>query len=191
MPPPADPSLAFPRDGSRPGAVVAFGWLNIAFGLLGALFSPGFLIVLLIAARYEPDDPSLARIAHDATYRFYLFTTTSVVTLACLAELASGVGLLRRRRWGWRTAIAYAVFSLVYPVAEFVVDYALSTHRDLIAAGRAGDQEQVETLLVEGAVHLIVVAATMLYAALLLYGMIREDVRRWFWNSKPSIPPPR
>ncbi len=181
-----DPTLAPAWDEKRPGSVMTCGVLNVAFGVLGALVNPAWLALFFVLAWSDPDDPSSARIIRDPSYRVFLVAGASLATIACLVQFASGIGLLRGRRWGWRLAIGYAVFSLVFPVAEFLIDYAMATHVDIVQAGRAGGRDEVLSQVATEATFLIYNGLTMIYPAILLYVMTRKDVRRWFSRRNPA-----
>ncbi|MDB5352277.1 MAG: hypothetical protein JWN86_3524 [Planctomycetota bacterium] len=156
------------------------GGLNCLFGGLGVLWNPLVTGGVYVFSATDPADPWYRHVTTDPVYRGFLVVFIVMVTAACLVQVASGIGLLRGKRWGWTLGIGYAIFSLIAPVAEYLIDYVLATHQIILEAGRAGEEDAFVVQVAGTAFHIVYNIAMMIYPAILLYVLMRPDVRRAF-----------
>ena len=110
----------------RPTSLYAIAVLNLILGMFGVLIDSASTVSIFaertLAARYLDDKQQAERaeiervlakeLPHLPTYR--LLFNVAIPWFLTLALLASGVGLIRIRAWGWWLAILYACASLMH-----------------------------------------------------------------------------
>jgi hypothetical protein len=124
-----------------PRSIFLVGILNIVIGMFGVVWQTCGTATVLgqqqLAARFfdqeQRDDlaASQQELAEKAPYlrAYQLIVGIAVPWLLTLMLLASGVGLLRLRTWGWILAIVYALLSLLHKIAQgtYTIFFLLGT----------------------------------------------------------------
>jgi hypothetical protein len=126
---------------SGPRSIFLVGILNIVIGMIGVVWQTCGTATVLgeqqLAARFFDQEQrdnlpaSEQELAEKAPYlrAFQLIVWIAVPWLLTLILLASGVGLLRLRTWGWILAIVYALLSLLHKivVGTYTIFFLLGT----------------------------------------------------------------
>lgn len=132
----------------RPTSLYAIAVLNLVVGVFGVLVDSASTVSIFaertLAARYLDDKQQFERaqiesvlakeLPHLPAYR--LVFNVAIPWLLTLALLASGVGLLRLKAWGWWLAILYGCASLLHKVGMgiYTVVFLLPAYRELPGA---------------------------------------------------------
>jgi hypothetical protein len=115
-------------DVPRPGAVTAIGILNLLVGIAGLLCCAcgggtigfmGYGFSQIPPPRAGEPDVKARFLALDAefpTAKFFFIAVFVALFLLALLYLTSGIGLLKMRHWGRRTALVAAVGTILYLV---------------------------------------------------------------------------
>ena len=113
-------------DVPRPGAVTAIGILNLLVGIAGSLCCAcgsgtigfmGYGFSQIPPPRADEPDVKARFLALDAefpTAKFFFIAVFVAVLVLALLYLTSGIGLLKMRQWGRRTAFVAAVGTILY-----------------------------------------------------------------------------
>jgi energy-converting hydrogenase Eha subunit A len=154
---PAAPTAPSPPP-AVPAAVKVFGILNLVFGSLGLLCSPFSLFAMKQAPHIYGNQPLM---------RAWLPISVGLGLVGGTVLLASGVGLCRRRVWGRKLAVYYAIFALVVGIFSSVLTVAaLFGNSALAGPERIGG-------LVGGVFGFIV---NLAYNGLLIFFLTRKPV---------------
>jgi hypothetical protein len=172
----------------RPTAVTVLGILNIVFAVLGVF---GMLATL---AMFSPtagsNNPALKLMQESPRYLMWLKVTIPIGVLGCLALLASGIGLLRLKRWARTLSIGYAIYAIVFGIAGVVMNFIFLFRPLLEEAQRSQGPEAAGAIgvalggTVGGCVGLI-------FPIVLLAFMVRPKVVAAFRPvAPPAVPAP-
>jgi hypothetical protein len=107
----------------RPTVVVAFGFLNIVFGLLGMCGTAMSVIVVFGPGNLGAGAQNNPFLVQDGLVGAWLKLSVFLGAASCLVLIASGFGLLAMREWARKLSLGYAVysvFSLVITLCVFV-----------------------------------------------------------------------
>lgn len=114
----------FQAQGRRPTSVTVFGILNIVFGGLTILCSPVGIFVLMM--------PQPQTVVLPASIRFFSFISYGLGFLIAFVLLASGIGLLRLRKWARQVTYLYGWFTIIWAIVSTAISillYALTLDR--------------------------------------------------------------
>ncbi len=165
----------------RPGAVTAFGILNIVFGGLGVLCTPMSLLFLWFQ---RARDLPIQRVMDASAGLFaYWVAMAAFSMLSALALIAAGIGLLQLRPWARVLSIVYGIFSIVVGIVGMMVN-AVFVFGPMITRARTGGPEAAASLvgLTAGTIGGII---GMVYPILLLVFMTRPRIRDAFHRQDP------
>lgn len=167
----AAPSPA-PAGAARPTSATVLGSLNLIFGGIEIVLGLGTLASLLL-----PHSPS----AHDVKARIPGAHAVDVAaeaagTVAAALLVASGVGLLKGRRFGRTLAIVYACLELGIRVARFAYFLAVLFRPLMDQLTRAEDQAAMVAALPGLVVGFTSIVVGPIYPLVLLYFMNRPLV---------------
>lgn len=102
-----------PAGSQRPMPATVFGILNIVFGSLGLLCSPLSFIGAFAAEKV---------IQYAPPFKIWLAVGAVVGVFAAGWLLASGIGLLRLRKWALNGSLIYAWFAIVWAILGTVMN---------------------------------------------------------------------
>ena len=163
----------------RPTAITVFGILNIVWGLFSCmsyLISGGMLLLMMTqdvplgsprAVALEPFSNPLMR-----AWTGFNFVTG---TLAAIALVIAGFGLLRMRPWSRRLSMGYALFAVFSLFVNLVVQAVAVWMPQYEAGQRAGDG-RAEMMIFTVAVTIIGASISLIYPVLLWYFMTRPPI---------------
>ena len=94
----------------RPTSVTVFGILNILWGLFG-LFGNAVAAVMMVALAAAPPN-AVVRAQTSPAMMAWVEVNLALGAIACIALVASGIGLLNMKPWGRKVSIGYAIYAL-------------------------------------------------------------------------------
>ena len=167
----AGPEIKYvPETSGRPTGVTVFAILHVLFGftgILGVFLSWG---MMLLGDKIDLGPNPIMDLVKDNT-AYHIFTIVmGVFGLGFSAALlASGVGLLKMRRWARTVALTYAVYAIVATIIGNVANYHF-IYRPVMdqAMGQQGGQELalISGILggvIGGCISLILPIAILIY----------------------------
>jgi hypothetical protein len=113
----------------KPKAIKVFGVLNVIFGGLGLLGTCIGLGAILALTTFDlipiPEGNNAAFVAQDqnAFLYFYNIISAAVALLFAIVLLVSGIGLLRHKKWGRTTGLAWAAYCVLSTIVVSVVTW--------------------------------------------------------------------
>lgn len=109
----------------RPVSVTVFGILNIVFGILGVLgiFATVALLALMSSGAGGNANPMIKFMRESPAYSAWIKLTIPLGVAVSGVLLASGIGLLKMKGWARKLSIGYAIYALIFGLANFVVSY--------------------------------------------------------------------
>jgi hypothetical protein len=171
-----------------------FGILNIGFGVFGvaglltqnAVGSFGSLANQSPVPWIQQIVGFLEELYKTPVYILWRDISVPLEGVASLVLLLAGVGLLRVKNWARLASIGYAVYAVIFFIANVIVLW-LATSRQLQQAYRS-----VSAAVVALGVAILVtcVGLTLAYPALLFFFMTRPKVVAAFQPPSPSPSPP-
>lgn len=113
----------------KPKAIKVFGILNVIFGglgLLGTCIGLGAILVITSGLIPVPDgqpNPAFVLQEENAFLYFYNILSAAFALLFTIVLLTSGIGLLRHKRWGRTTGLAWAAYCVLSTIVVSVVTW--------------------------------------------------------------------
>ncbi len=113
----------------KPKAIKVFGILNVIFGglgLLGTCIGLGAILAITSGLIPVPDgqsNPAFVTQDEDAFLYFYNIISAAFALLFTIVLLTSGIGLLRHKRWGRTTGLAWAAYCVLSTIVVSVVTW--------------------------------------------------------------------
>jgi len=113
----------------KPKAIKVFGILNVIFGglgLLGTCIGLGAILAItsgLLPAPEGQSNPAFVTQDEDAFLYFYNIISAAFALLFTIVLLTSGIGLLRHKRWGRNTGLAWVAYSVIATIITSVVTW--------------------------------------------------------------------
>jgi hypothetical protein len=112
-----------PQAPRPPVSIKVFGILAIVFGSLG-LFGILFTYIMYFGnARMFGPNPAVAIARESETFMTWMKVSLGLQCVMSPMLLASGIGLLKRRAWARKTAIAYALYGIVGGLVGLVMTW--------------------------------------------------------------------
>lgn len=188
-PPQSSPDLVplVPVQRSRPTSVSAFGALNIAFGLMGVIFTPLAVLSLFMPQAAGAPSTPMVELTKGETYRAFLIGSSAFRWIASAVLLAAGVGLLRERSWGRKLSIGYGVYALVAAVVVVGANFVFMV-MPLLEASNQQNSPPMTMALVVAISSVAAGIAGFIYPILLLIFMTRPRVVAFLDRPRPSDP---
>jgi hypothetical protein len=125
--PPAAAASPPPRPGAPKAAlttgVQAVAVAEIFFGGMGLLSAPVTLALRDLA--HDPVSRRIQQITWEGSLGAWTRTSLVVGTILAGVMLASGIGILKRRAWGRRAGLAYAVSSILMQVVGQAITFTV------------------------------------------------------------------
>ncbi|MBI4600764.1 MAG: hypothetical protein HY721_02275 [Planctomycetes bacterium] len=171
----------------RPTSVTVFGILNICFGAVGIL---GCLSSFRFLFDRPPGDNPVYEVMYESPT--YLAISRGMLLPSLIFSalmLASGIGLLRSKRWAWIAAIVCGVVGIATGLVSTVLNHSY-LFRPLMerAATMPGPQKAG---LIGGAVGVLLAGiASLIYPILLLALLSRRTVAAYFRSDRSFSPSP-
>lgn len=162
---------------AKPGALTAFGVLNLVFGVIGTC---GIGLSALLP--YLPQDksvpnPALELLMQNASYRMYFQVSLGLGFVAVVILIIGGIGLLLARPFGRSLSNAYGVYAIISGIAGMIVSYVLLIQPNLEKVTSDGSDPQVQAALIGGiAGGLLGGCLGEIYPILLLFFINRPKV---------------
>lgn len=103
---------------------MVFGVLNIALGIFALFGAVASIGILLSPAAYAAN-PVIQVMERDAVYAIFYKVMLLPGIIAVVAQLASGIGLIKSKEWARKLAILWALYFLL---ATPVTTWMLQTH---------------------------------------------------------------
>jgi hypothetical protein len=137
QPPPWVPVPQTARARRSPTATT-FGILSIVFGAVGGLYELGHVAAQAVDM-FVPMTPSFAAASTELQAAGPGIAVNAVIFCAMSAVLVvAGIGLLRQREWGRRTAVVWCIAALcVVPLRAAIWELAIRPHTERAAAATA------------------------------------------------------
>jgi hypothetical protein len=113
----------------KPKAIKVFGILNVIFGglgLLGTCIGLGAILAITSGLIPVPDgqsNPAFVTQDEDAFLYFYNIISAATALIFTIVLLASGIGLLRYKKWGRNTGLAWAAYNVLATIIATVVTW--------------------------------------------------------------------
>ena len=113
----------------KPKAIKVFGVLNVIFGGLGLLGTCIGLVAILALTTFDlipiPEGNNAAFVTQDqnAFLYFYNIISAAVALLFAIVLLVSGIGLLKHKKWGRTTGLAWAAYCVLATIVVSVVTW--------------------------------------------------------------------
>lgn len=125
------PYTTAPQAGAlvKPKAIKIFGILNIIFGGLGLLFTCiGLGVILAITSDLIPiaegqSNPAFVAQDENAFLYFYNIISTTCGLIFTMVLLFSGIGLLKQKKWGRTTGLAWSSYSFLATIVHSVITW--------------------------------------------------------------------
>lgn len=174
---------------SRPTAVTVFGVLNLVFaGLSVFAVAHGILQMYLMRTMFAQGFPGTPQINVTFTWPRWAVawaaTGFALQLIGVIWKLVSGIGLLKMKPWARRATIGYGIYGIVVPVVGAIGGIALITTWAVRNAPRGpnatmdmGPMMLSQTWSIGGPLF---GCMGLVYPALLIYFMTRNDVRMAF-----------
>ena len=130
----------------KPKAIKVFGILNVIFGglgLLGTCIGLGAILAITSGLIPVPDgqsNPAFVLQEENAFLYFYNILSAAFALLFTIVLLTSGIGVLRHKRWGRTTGLAWVAYCVLSTIVVSVVTwthiypYQLATMDEATAA---------------------------------------------------------
>jgi len=113
----------------KPKAIKVFGVLNVIFGglgLLGTCIGLGAILAITSGLIPVPDgqsNPAFVTQDENAFLYFYNIISAAVALLFAIVLLVSGIGLLKHKKWGRTTGLAWAAYCVLSTIVVSVVTW--------------------------------------------------------------------
>jgi hypothetical protein len=113
----------------KPKAIKVFGVLNVIFGglgLLGTCIGLGAILAFTSGLIPIPDgqsNPAFVTQDENAFLYFYNIISAAVALLFAIVLLVSGIGLLKHKKWGRTTGLAWAAYSVIATIVVSVITW--------------------------------------------------------------------
>ena len=170
----------------KPKAIKVFGILNVIFGglgLLGTCIGLGAILAItsgLLPAPEGQSNPGFVTQDEDAFLYFYNIISAAFALLFTIVLLASGIGLLRYRKWGRNTGLAWVAYSVIATIIASVVTWThIYPHQlEMLATNEAmADVPNMEAILL----------GSMIFGNVLSVGYLIYPVLFAIFGSKQSF----
>lgn len=151
----------------RPISTIIFGILNIGFGAMSwvelILFEP-----LSHLSKTAGAHSAARALAGDPSQAHWLWITGLIDSIAGVALIAGGIGLLAGKSWGRSASVGWGVFDIIFTLARIPLNYGSAR---AAAAGFTSSASMVKGMAL--AVTFFGTALGLVYPILLLYFMNR------------------
>ena len=113
----------------KPKVIKVFGVLNVIFGGLGLLGTCIGLVAILALTTFDlipiPEGNNAAFVTQEenAFLYFYNIISAAVALLFAIVLLVSGIGLLKHKKWGRTTGLAWAAYCVLATIVVSVVTW--------------------------------------------------------------------
>ena len=113
----------------KPKAIKVFGILNVIFGglgLLGTCIGLGAILAItsgLIPVPEGQSNPAFVLQEENAFLYFYNIISAVFALIFTVVLLVSGIGLLRHKKWGRNTGLAWAAYNVIATIIASVVTW--------------------------------------------------------------------
>ncbi len=113
----------------KPKSIKVFGILNVIFGGLGLLFTCiGLVAILAITSGVFPvpdgqSNPAFVTQDENAFLYFYNIISAAVALLFAIVLLVSGIGLLKHKKWGRTTGLAWSGYCVLATIVTSVITW--------------------------------------------------------------------
>ncbi len=113
----------------KPKAIKVFGVLNVIFGglgLLGTCIGLGAILAFTSGLIPIPDgqsNPAFATQDENAFLYFYNIISAAVALLFAIVLLVSGIGLLKHKKWGRTTGLAWSGYCVLATIVTSVITW--------------------------------------------------------------------
>ncbi len=97
---------------TRPRSLMTFGVINLILGVL-ALFSAVASIGMILSPATYAENPVIQVMERDAVYALFYKVMLVPGILGVLAQVASGIGLIKAKEWGRKLAMLWALYFLI------------------------------------------------------------------------------
>ncbi|QEG41193.1 hypothetical protein [Roseimaritima ulvae] len=177
------PPGALPPAEVKPTSITVFGILNIILGLLGLCGLAAAFAAFFIPTPPGNELPATQLMQNDA-YRIFMYITIPLGFIATVALIAGGIGLLQGKGWGRTLSIGYAVYSIISGFLGLIVNVfliMLPTLRMLPELDPGPEKAGAIGGMVGGTFGGCI---GMIFPILLLYFMMRPNVKAYFQESK-------
>ncbi len=170
-----------PPDLPRPVAVTVFGILNIVFGAIGLLGTAASSVMFFVEfpAEQVAANPTLGLMQSDATYRLILQTLLVAGTVASIAGIVGGIGLLKGQSWGRTISIGYGWYCILSCFIGLGINWVY-LFQPMLATAAEGTQAQ-KVAVIGGIVGgLFGTCFGGIYPVVLVIFMMKRSVREYF-----------
>jgi hypothetical protein len=168
----------------KPVAGIVFGILNLVFGVLGICGIAFSAIILFIPLDPEMvrGNPALRLMQENQFYK--LFTQVGIVlgTLAHLAQIISGIGLLTMKSYGRTLALVYGWYAIIATVLTVIVNVFIvfpALYENMNVARPGPEQAGAIGGIIGGVIGIVIAP---IYPGLLLFFMYRPKVIAAYQN---------
>jgi hypothetical protein len=186
----------------RPTAVTVFGFLNIAFGILGVVCTPASLASSLLTQPLLENIPESQRFPNpvgemmsDPAFMTYMYVSVALGMVVSAVLLVSGLGLLKLRPWARYFSLGYAVYAWVSVIIGTIISYYLAFGPMLEKASEMTGPESAAYKggMIGGAFGTVFgMCFGLVYPTVLFIFMLLPDVKAAFkpgWGAPPPVPP--
>jgi len=153
----------------RPVSVIVFGMLNLVLGAFAAiaLVLQGLALAGLLSAMPVSDH---------SLYNAWQWVSLPIAGISCVAQLASGVGLLLMKPWARRLTVALAIYGVVTTTLGTVLGVAFSSVAidQAMATGGAPPRGIMQAIMI----------GSMVFGCLLYYVYYGT---MWYFMSRPRM----
>ncbi len=132
------------------------GIIQIVLGIAGVLYSLFGMVTTAFAASYSPSASSM----YDMPTLVFTYLHLAVAVVTGAALLATGIGMVRAKRWARFVGVGYAVTSLLNTVGSTVVQLAVIQPRMYSRMGALG-MHGLETIVIVSTLFGVLVAAVV------------------------------
>lgn len=103
---------------TAPASIRVLGILNLIFGGMAVLCTPVAIVMILLMNRFNPAETGVMGTPYGMAYTII---STGLGMVAAVVEIISGIGLLRKRKWGRTLALGYGGYGILAGLAGIVV----------------------------------------------------------------------
>ncbi|MCP3999284.1 MAG: hypothetical protein GY722_30090 [bacterium] len=158
----------------RPGSATVFGVINILFGGISLLGALSFWRMMHLDG--FDDIPTFAAMETSATYSTWLSLTSILNVIALVVLIASGIGLLKMRRWARVAAVGYGLYSIFMVLASSVMGWFF-VYSPMLDEMRTIQEPAREGVLMSSLFGALFGGCFgLIYAVVLLYFMTRPSL---------------
>lgn len=162
----------------RPRSLMAFGVINLILGVF-ALFSAVASVGMILAPATYAANPVIQVLEKDEVYALFYKVMLVPGILGVVAQVASGIGLIKAKEWGRKLAMLWALyFLLVTPVTTWMLH--THVHPALIEQVMKTSPDAVTSSLMKSTMFITTIVTAVLWCAfaiLEIWMLARTKVR--------------